>query len=305
MTGLDFVTLDFETANPDRGSPCAAGLVRFREGVEVESWYRLMRPPEAADWFHGFNICIHGITPDLVVNEPRFGDLWQGMRSFIGGDVVVAHNASFDLSVLRRALAHEGIESPNLEFACTMRAARRVLDLLSYSLPWVAAALDIRFDDHHNARADAQACGQVLVALAGVVGATTLAEFAEFVHMRMGHFGPSAEQGDVRPSGRPILPVVNTAASPAHPLYGQHVTFTGGLDSMPRQVAWDWLGSVGGIPEASMNKRTNILVVGPGFYRGEVLDGDLLTGKMAKAAALRAKGHPIEIMSEDEFLRSL
>lgn len=99
--------------------------------------------------------------------------------------------------------------------------------------------------------------------------------------------------------------VVNTAASPAHPLYGKHVTFTGGLDSMPRQVAWDWLGSVGGIPEASMNKRTNILVIGPDFYRGEVLDGDLLTGKMAKAAALRAKGHPIEIMSEDDFLRSL
>jgi hypothetical protein len=47
------------------------------------------------------------------------------------------------------------------------------------------------------------------------------------------------------------------------------------------------------------------LVIGPDFYQGQVLSGDLLTGKMAKAAGLRAKGQDIEVMSEAEFLRHL
>jgi DNA polymerase III subunit epsilon len=74
---------------------------------------------------------------------------------------------------------------------------------------------------------------------------------------------------------------------------------------MTRREAWDQLASVGGTPEQSVTRKTTHLVIGPSECQGQVLTGDAMTGKMAKAAALRAKGHPIEIMSEDDFLRSL
>lgn len=299
---MDFVTLDFETANSDRGSPCAAGLVRFRGGVEVASWFRLMRPPQAVDWFHGFNIAIHHITAGMVADEPRFAELWPEMLHFVGDDVVVAHNAAFDIGVMRRALTHEGIDLPTLDYVCTMRAARRTLDLLSYSLPWVTNALGITLDNHHDALADARACGAVLVSLAERVDAASLFDFGQSVGLRTRRCVqiPTVNAAPAPAPGKP-LPV----ACPAHALHGLHVTFTGGLDSMTRSEAWECLATVGGVPEATMNKRTNVLVVGPDFYRGEVLGGDLPTGKMARAAALRAKGQPIEIMSEDEFLRYL
>jgi len=34
--GFDFTAIDFETANHHRGSPCAVGLARVRDGVVVE-----------------------------------------------------------------------------------------------------------------------------------------------------------------------------------------------------------------------------------------------------------------------------
>jgi len=46
---LDFIALDFETANSYRGSPCALGLVRVRDGKVVEEGSFLMRPPELVD----------------------------------------------------------------------------------------------------------------------------------------------------------------------------------------------------------------------------------------------------------------
>lgn len=68
---LDFTTIDFETANSHRGSPCSVGLVRVRNGQIVESQHWLIRPPEGADWFDGWNIAIHKITAEMVANAPR------------------------------------------------------------------------------------------------------------------------------------------------------------------------------------------------------------------------------------------
>lgn len=301
MQGLNFVAVDFETANADRGSPCSAGMVRFRDGEPVESWYRLMRPPEAVDRFDAINMSIHRIKPSAVEGEPRFGQLWPEMMSFIEDDVLVAHNAAFDMSVLRRALAHEGIPAPDLTSLCTMRASRRVVDLLSYSLPWVADALDIPFERHHDASADAHVCGLVLVGLATKVGVTDLEGFEAVLQMPRLH---QVRNGGGT-SGGLMRPEVNGDADPDHPLYGQHVTFTGGLDSMSRQQAWILVSKVGGIPDKDVTKRTNILVIGPDYYQGEVLTGDLLTGRMAKAAHRRGKGQELEIMSEQDFLRAL
>lgn len=68
---LDFTTIDFETANSHRGSPCSVGLVRVRNGQIVESQHWLIRPPEGADWFDGWNIAIHKITAEMVANAPK------------------------------------------------------------------------------------------------------------------------------------------------------------------------------------------------------------------------------------------
>ena len=69
---LDYTALDFETANSYRGSPCAVGLVRVRDGQPVAERTWLMRPPEVVADFHPFNTSIHGITAEMVAGAPRW-----------------------------------------------------------------------------------------------------------------------------------------------------------------------------------------------------------------------------------------
>lgn len=287
---LDFVAIDFETANSRRGSPCAVGLVRFSDGEPVAEWYELMRPPEGVDHFDRFNVRVHGITAEMVADRPRFADHWPAIREFIGDDFLVAHNAAFDMSVLREAVRLSALEPPEVGYVDTLRAARRTLNLLSYSLPWVADSLDVPLDQHHHALADARASGHVYVALA-MAAIDNPDGFAG---------GPIR----VRVTSQP-LPTADSTANPDHPLYGAKVAFTGSLDSMTRREAWDQLVKIGGTPQQGVTRQTTHLVIGPSEYQGQVLTGDAMTGKMRRAAGLRANGQPIEIMSENDFLRSL
>ena len=57
---MNFVAIDFETANEQRASPCSIGVVVIQDGECVERFSRLIRPPECR--FNAFNTAIHGIS---------------------------------------------------------------------------------------------------------------------------------------------------------------------------------------------------------------------------------------------------
>jgi DNA polymerase III epsilon subunit-like protein len=154
---LNYVAIDFETANSYRGSPCAVGLVRVRDGVSVAKHRWLIRPPEGVDYFDSFNVWIHGITANMVADKPRWKEVLPNMVDFVGDDVVVAHNAGSDIGVIRYACAVDNIEWPEMRFLCTMVLARRALSLSSYRLPFVLDAVCGSIDDHHDPLADALA----------------------------------------------------------------------------------------------------------------------------------------------------
>ena len=52
---MDFVAVDFETANSDRGSICALGIVVVSEGVVVRKVRRLVRPLRLDHYMHWYN----------------------------------------------------------------------------------------------------------------------------------------------------------------------------------------------------------------------------------------------------------
>ena len=123
---LDFTAIDFETANSYRGSPCSVGLVKVRGGLIVDEQHWLIRPPEAADWFAPFNVSLHGITPEMVATAPRWREILPRLLDFVGSDVLVAHNAGFDIGVMRYACAADNIELPRVSFLCTLVLGARL-----------------------------------------------------------------------------------------------------------------------------------------------------------------------------------
>jgi DNA polymerase-3 subunit epsilon len=163
---MKFTCLDFETANFSDASICAAGVAVFVDGVLTESRHWLVRPPVGHDIFLEDFIEIHGIRPSDVQDEPEFPAVAEELLPFLtGADVVVAHNAQFDMRMLKGTLNHFGIPCPILPTLCTRHAARCAWpDLRSHSLDIVAAHVGHMFQ-HHNAREDAEAAGRVLAAI--------------------------------------------------------------------------------------------------------------------------------------------
>jgi DNA polymerase-3 subunit epsilon len=82
------------------------------------------------------------------------------------------------------------------------------------------------------------------------------------------------------------------------------IVFTGTLRSRTRQQAWDDAARAGAIPEKGVTGRTNILVIGD-LNPAVLAPGAVTTGKAAHAFSLQAKGQDIEVMTEDDFTRSL
>jgi DNA polymerase III subunit epsilon len=159
---LNFVAIDFETADRRPDSACAIGMVRVQESKVVERRHFLIRPPRS---FFEFT-WVHGITWSDVKDQPTFLELWPHCESiFKGSEFFVAHNASFDRGVLRACCGAAEIEYPSLEFVCTMRLARKQWGVRPTRLPNVCDFLGLSLN-HHNALSDAEACAQIMLALA-------------------------------------------------------------------------------------------------------------------------------------------
>lgn len=183
--GLDFTAIDFETANSSSASACAVGLTRVRDGRIVDTAGWLIKPPAGHDRFFEVNIGIHGIRPEHVRGAKGWAEQLPDLADFAGDDVLVAHNAGFDMAVLRRACEATETVCPPYRYLCSLQVARKTYTLDSYRLPLVAAAAGLLDFDHHNASADAMACAHIMIDAATRSGAQDVLELAMLLGVRM------------------------------------------------------------------------------------------------------------------------
>ncbi|MBO9626843.1 MAG: 3'-5' exonuclease [Microbacterium sp.] len=182
---LDFTAIDFETANSSPASACSVGLVRVRGGRVVATAGWLIQPPAGHDEFQEWNIRIHGIHPEDVRSAATWTEQFDRLCAFAGADVLVAHNAGFDLNVLRRASEATGDVCPPYRSLCSLQVARKTYDLDSYKLPSAAAAAGFAEFSHHDALADARACAQIVIDAADRAGAADVFALAGALGLRV------------------------------------------------------------------------------------------------------------------------
>jgi DNA polymerase III subunit epsilon len=159
---VDLIALDFETATAQLDSPCELGLAVVRGGVvrEVHNW--LIKP---ASWpyFSPYNVAVHGIRPEHVADAPTFGEVWEEVRPIMHHATIVAHNASFDMSVLRTTLARCRIPHPLFQYFCSVSMARRVWPAMpKFDLKTLCTRHGIPLK-HHRAGNDAEATAELVL----------------------------------------------------------------------------------------------------------------------------------------------
>ncbi|SMG41857.1 exonuclease domain-containing protein [Agreia pratensis] len=160
---LNFTAIDFETANSYRESACSVGLVKVRDGVVVDETSWFIKPQDGFDEFLPWNTKIHGIYSEDVQDARGWEEQLDELVDFVGDDHFVAHNAAFDMAVIRAASAAARVECPPNAYACSLQIARKTYSLDSYRLPVAAMAAGFEDFRHHDALADAEACAAIII----------------------------------------------------------------------------------------------------------------------------------------------
>lgn len=308
---LNFVALDFETANEERSSACALGAVVVKNGEIAKTLYSLIRPHETCFYFDPFNTEIHGITEDDVTDSPEFPQVWEQIIPFLNDNVLVAHFSSFDCSVIRHDLALYQMPFPECKILCSCNVSKRQWpDLLSHSLPNVAQHIGFNFE-HHRALEDAKAATAIILESAKLQNVDTCEDLNDKLKLRLGFFhnGQYSPSSRYMPTSKSIalatpLDLANPALNPDdYPFWDKDVVFTGTLHSMKRESAFNCIIAAGGRAQNGVTKKTDYLVMGLQDYT-QFRDGER-SSKTLKAEELKKQGCPIEILSESDFLNML
>lgn len=177
---MNFTAIDFETASPKRDSACSLALTVVENNKIVDEMYSLIKPDTEFSWR---NIQIHGITPEMVADAPKFNELWPHIHQFFEPEkIVVAHNARFDNSVLKKTLEHYDIPVPQFLSLDTLATSRAFYKGLSnYKLNTICDELNISLQHHHNALDDCEACANILLSQVHKFGAPALKPYVREV----------------------------------------------------------------------------------------------------------------------------
>jgi len=169
---LNFIAIDFETANRERSSACAIGLAFVKGGKIVDTYYSLIKPEPG--YFIPEFIDIHGIRPEDVATASTMKELWPVIEPMLQSQTLVAHNAPFDQEVLCASLKAHGLKCPDYTFICSRNLSKRTWPGRdSYSLGKMAPAMGITFN-HHDALEDARACAELTLKACQKQGARSM-----------------------------------------------------------------------------------------------------------------------------------
>lgn len=302
---MDFVAIDFETANEKRSSPCSIGIAVVKNGQVIEMVHHLIRPKEMR--FMPINIGIHGIRPSMVENELEFNKVWEKIKHYFDGNLVIAHNASFDISVLRKSAELYNIELPSFEYICTMKLAKNFYrGIENAKLNTVNNYLGYKFN-HHDALADALACSNILLNICEELNCNDINEISKLTGVTIGSvdkswYKPSSTKGRILKTSNRISNYKKEnliKKFKVDAFNNEVVVFTGGLNSMSRDEATRLVRSLGGTIGSSVTKKTTILVTN---MKGIDLRREEMSTKLRKATDLREKGQNIRFMNEEELL---
>ena len=322
---MDFVALDFETANRNWNSACEIGLVVVEGGRVVDTYRRLIRP--TPNRFDRGNIRVHGIRPEDVADAPTFAEIYDELLPYLTERHLVAHNASFDIGVLTATARLYGLPKPSLTYSCTVRLARKVWpEAPRYGLGVISGFLGIELN-HHQALSDANACAQIMLRANDLLQAPSTEELLGELGMRprpIEEFGSQSRRRksswsrpravDTRPRAaepqrdKPRTRVENwpthprikdirfdaSNAHPGHPAYGKRFVFTGELEACSREDAMRRVLENGGRCTGSVTGATDFLVQGVPTWRK-------VTSKVRKARELEESGKRIRLIDEAAF----
>ncbi len=157
-----YVVFDLETTgfSSVKDKIIEIGAVKVENGEITDKYSTFVNPKIPIP----FRITqLTSITDEMVMNAPDIEVILPQFLEFVGDAVLVAHNASFDVSFIEENCRNQGVE-PDFTSVDTVGLARVLLPTLSkFKLNVVAKALNISQEHHHRAVDDARVTAEIYV----------------------------------------------------------------------------------------------------------------------------------------------
>lgn len=156
---FDYIAIDFETANNNRISACALGLAFVKDNTFVHKDKHYILPPKGEE-FLNYHSQLHGIYEEELEFALNFEELWNAeLSKYFNNNLIIFHNASMDLSVLKNLFNHYKIKSFNIDYIDTMKLAEITKN--PKKLTELAEQFDIEITNHHDPQVDAEVCADI------------------------------------------------------------------------------------------------------------------------------------------------
>jgi len=279
-----YTAFDFETASGK--NPCSIGIVVFEDGEVVDEYYSLINPE--IERFNPFTIGIHGITENDVINEPNFSEVWIEIKHFFENKIIVAHNSSFDLSVLNYSLERYDLIKPNHNSFCTLKISRKIIESSNYKLSTLAHHFNIEQNNYHNALEDAFVCGKLFHMLMIQIKDINVFENSKnSIIRKKSNIIKVNNKGSVVDEYFRKKTIEDKLSTKTNKLEGIVIVVSGGFVKVTRIELKQLIESNGGKVSSHISRNTSYIVAG---Y------------KMGPSKKIKAETLGISIISEDDFL---
>jgi DNA polymerase-3 subunit epsilon len=287
---MDYMAIDFETANQYPTSACSIGLVAVTNNkIEFATEY-LINPEEE---FSDFNINIHHITPEDVEEAGTFPEVWEKIKGYFEGTKIFAHNAGFDLGVLKAMIEKYHLEPPTLKFGCTLKIASKLWpeEMINHRLSTISSYLEMDDHVHHDALSDARVCVEIISRGQRMTCSSSADELYDSLGIRYGCYDRTRYFPTMYRYQR--KKAASVGSNPQ--LNDKVVCVLGKPQKTTRGQLLSRLEQSGAYVEKNINRSLDYVVV----------LGNCPKMKLMLAAELATQGVPLKFLNEDEILGML
>lgn len=158
LSDLKLIAFDLETSGkyPVGSEICEMAAVKWYKGQVIETYESLIKPSREMS---KEVIAIHGITNEMLINQPSISERIHAFYDFVKDGVMMAHHSPFDMGFLAWDFERVGLEPLKTPVLCTSLLSRILIkESPNHRLITLANTLGISPGSSHRALDDAKTC---------------------------------------------------------------------------------------------------------------------------------------------------
>lgn len=306
MNNLDFVILKVGCCNQlQKSTPCFVALVGVRNGLISERYFTLINPVEAI-----FDFTSYGLKEEDVRQAPLFADKWPEIEKILlSYPIMIEPSNNRDADILHIAIEQNKVSCPPIKYMGIQNICRCLKSSPSYSVESLCKDLSVPLKEDTPVEL-AETWANILIQILSNDPKDDFIAFCGSKGLGLGEissdrYAKSRKKSHLRTSIKDIVAQTNVDISTldeTHPFFGKVIVVTGAfkISGMNRNEAAAAIAKVGGLPVTKATTSIDYLIYGVQVSKNIKEDG--LSDKQRDVIKWRSAGHPIEMISEQDFL---